>query len=498
MKILFSSNPSKQVDAIAVGVYHDNELTKAAKDIDQQSSGAISRAIKASHFTGKTKDVLLINTPQGLESNRIVLVGLGDSNKINEQQLTTLGGSIIIALGTLPDKTLEIRIDEFTATGLTVAEAQANIAVGAYLRSWRFDKYRTQEKDEDKPHLKQITLIVSNPEVCESTFVNLQKVVEGALFARKLVTEPANTITPETLAEEAQSLSKLGVKVEVLGEKKLKALGARALLGVGQGSDKESQLVVMQWMGADKNQQPIAFVGKGVTFDSGGLSIKTSVGMEEMKFDMAGSGVVIGLMQALAGRKAKVNAIGVVGLVENMPSGTAQRPGDVVKSMSGQTIEILNTDAEGRLVLADALWYTQDRFKPQIMVNLATLTGAIIIALGHEYAGLFSNDDQLAKKLIECGNKVGEKVWRFPLHENYDKDIESNIADMKNIGDGRNAGSISAAIFLQKFVNKIPWAHLDIAGVAWSDKDLPISEKGATAFGVRLLDRLVRDHYEAA
>jgi leucyl aminopeptidase len=268
-----------------------------------------------------------------------------------------------------------------------------------------------------------------------------------------------------------------------------------ALLGVAQGSANEPRLVVMQWNGAAKSAKPVAFIGKGVTFDTGGISIKPAQGMEDMKWDMGGAGVVLGLMKALAKRKAKVNAVGVCGMVENMPSATAQRPGDIVTSMSGQTIEVLNTDAEGRLVLADALWYTQDRFKPQIMVDLATLTGAIIISLGAEHAGLFSNNDTLAERLMKSGTAVGESLWRMPLGEAYDKQLDTDAADMKNIG-GREGGSITAAQFLQRFVNKVPWAHLDIAGVTWSKKDMPTVPKGGTAFGVRLLDDFVSAHYE--
>ena len=328
------------------------------------------------------------------------------------------------------------------------------------------------------------------------------KVADGVFFTRDLVSEPANVLYPVTLAKQAQTLSKLGIKVEVLNEAQMAKLGMGALLGVGQGSIRESRMVVMQWNGADKPakgkkaEAPIAFVGKGVTFDTGGISIKPSGGMEDMKWDMGGSGVVIGLMKALAGRKAKVNAVGVVGLVENMPGGNAQRPGDIVTSMSGQTIEVLNTDAEGRLVLADALWYTKERFKPKFMVNLATLTGAIIVCLGGEMAGLFSNNDRLSERLTEAGKKVDENLWRMPLGDAYDKMINSDAADMKNIGAGRGAGSTTAAQFLQRFVDKTPWAHLDIAGVTWSKAEKPTVPKGGTGFGVRLLDRLVADYYE--
>ena len=321
-------------------------------------------------------------------------------------------------------------------------------------------------------------------------------IADGVILTRDLVSEPANVINPKTLAQEARKLSKLGVKVEVLGQARLKQLGMGALLGVAQGSANEPQVVVMHWNGAAAAKtQPVAFVGKGVTFDSGGISIKPSGGMEDMKWDMGGSGVVIGLMKALAARKAKVNAVGVVGLVENMPSGTAQRPGDIVTSMSGQTIEVINTDAEGRLVLADVLWYTQKRFKPKVMIDLATLTGAVIIALGDLHAGLFSNSDELCDRLGKAGLAVGERIWRLPLASEYDKLIDCDAADMKNVGS-RGAGSITAAQFLQRFVAGVPWAHLDIAAVTWSKKNKPTVPKGGTGFGVRLLDRFVADYYE--
>ena len=312
------------------------------------------------------------------------------------------------------------------------------------------------------------------------------------------MSEPANTLYPETLAERAASLTEFGLSVEVLDENRMRELGMGALLGVAQGSVRPPRLVVMEHRGGPADTAPIAFVGKGVTFDTGGISIKPAAGMGDMKWDMAGAGAVIGLMRLLGARNARVNAVGIVGLVENMPSGSAQRPGDIVRSMSGQTIEVLNTDAEGRLVLADALWYCQDRFKPQLMVDLATLTGAIIVALGNEYAGLFANNDELAERLIASGNAVGEKLWRMPLGDSYDRAIDSDAADVKNIGGDRGAGSTIGAQFIKRFVNDVPWAHLDIAGVAWSKKDSATVPKGATAFGVRLLDRFVAEYYEKA
>ena len=322
----------------------------------------------------------------------------------------------------------------------------------------------------------------------------------GVFLSRDLVSEPPNVLFPAEMAERCLALEELGVKVEVFGPKELTKLGFGMLMGVALGSATEPRMVVMKWNGAPdhkkgKKSRPLAFIGKGVTFDTGGISIKGAAGMEDMKWDMAGAGAVIGAMAALAGRKAKVDVVGLVGLVENMPGSRAQRPGDVVTSYSGQTVEIINTDAEGRLVLGDVLWYCQEKFHPAFMVDLATLTGGIIVSLGHEYAGLFSNDDALAQNLQAAGTAWGEKVWRMPLGEAYDKMIKSDIADMKNVG-GRPGGSISAACFLQRFVNDVPWAHLDIAGTAWSSKDAPTIPKGATAFGVRLIDRLVADHYE--
>jgi leucyl aminopeptidase len=372
----------------------------------------------------------------------------------------------------------------------------AHLAFGASLRAYRFDKYRTTEKPERKPTLAALTVAGPAASTARRLHKDFAATVDAVAFTRDLVSEPANVIYPETLAEQAAGLSTFGLDVEILDEERMGALGMDAILGVAQGSVRPPRLVVMRWNGGDEGVPPLGFVGKGVTFDTGGISIKPAAGMGEMKWDMAGAGVVIGLMRLLAARAAKVNAVGVVGLVENMPSGSAQRPGDIVKSMSGQTIEVLNTDAEGRLVLADALWYCQERFKPALMIDLATLTGAIIVALGHDHAGLFANDDTLAERLVAAGKAVGEKLWRLPLDDAYNRAIDSDAADVKNIAGDRAAGSIIGAQFIQRFVNKVPWAHLDIAGVAWSKKDTPTVPKGATAFGVRLLDRFVSDYYE--
>ncbi|HEY2891390.1 MAG TPA: leucyl aminopeptidase [Dongiaceae bacterium] len=495
MKIAFAKPELPASGTVVVGVLEEHRLTPTAQQIDKQTKGAITRALSVGRFKGRADEQLAILAPQGIEAGRVLLVGLGKAEALDALALQAIGGRVVAAMNAAGEHAVAIAADEIGGLKFSLAEAAAEIAYGARLRGYRFDKYRTREKPEQKPSLKRFTIMLDDPSAAKRAYEPREKVGDGVFMTRDLVSEPANVIFPESLAEETKKLSALGVDVEVLGEKQMKKLGMGALLGVGQGSSHESQLVVMQWRGADSKQRPVAFIGKGVTFDSGGLSIKPAAGMEDMKWDMAGSGVVIGLMHALAARKAKVNAVGIVGLVENMPSGSAQRPGDIVTSMSGQTIEVLNTDAEGRLVLADALWYCQENFKPQFMVDLATLTGAIVVALGTAHAGLFSNNDTLSERLTDAGKATGELLWRMPLADAYDKLINTDAADMKNIG-GRWGGAITAAQFLKRFVKDTPWAHLDIAGVTWSDKDAPTTPKGATAFGVRLLERLVADHYE--
>jgi len=490
MRISFASPSLPKTGAIVVGVKDAKVLSPAAADIDKRTGGAIKRALASGRFTGAKGQTLEIVAPAGIGNTRILLMGLGKG--LDELGQQALGGRVFARMNSVGESAATILVDDGAED---LAAAGAQIAYGARLKSYRYDRYKTKEDASKKPTLRTLAIRVDSFARARRTFSELDKVAEGIFFTRDLVSAPPNDLFPESFATEIKKLKDLGIKVEILGEKQMQRLGMSALLGVGQGSVRGSYLVVMRWNGAARNKKPIAFVGKGVTFDTGGISLKPAQGMEEMKWDMGGAGTVSGLMKALAGRKAKTNVIGVVGLVENMPGGNAQRPGDIVKSMSGQTIEVINTDAEGRLVLADALWYTQDRFKPQFMVDLATLTGAMIIALGHEYAGLFSNDDVLSEKLRLAGEATGEKVWRFPLADAYDKMIESPAADMKNIG-GRPAGSITAAQFLQRFVKKTPWAHLDIAGVAWSGKETDTVPKGGTGYGVRLLDRLVRDNYE--
>lgn len=499
MKISFSAPSLPRSGPIVVGVLSGGKLLATAERLDKAAGGALSRAMNASRFKGESGQSLTVMSPAGVGAGRVVLIGLGDADRFDDLAAQALGGRAYKAVSATGDKSAVIAIDAVSGAKIKTSEISANAAYGALLASYRFDKYRTKEKPDAKPSLKTLTLASRDSADAKKAYAPLAKVADGVFFTRDLVSEPANILYPVTLAAQAKTLEKLGVKIQVLDEKQMAKLGMGALLGVAQGSAQKPRLVVMRWDGAPKtkNKAPIAFVGKGVTFDTGGISIKPAGGMEDMKWDMGGSGVVIGLMKALAGRKAKVNAVGVVGLVENMPSSTAQRPGDVVTTMSGQTVEVLNTDAEGRLVLADAMWYCQEKFKPHTMIDLATLTGAIIVSLGNENAGMFANDDEVCDRLTGAGKSVGEPVWRMPLGDAYDRLINSDIADMKNIG-GRWGGSITAAQFLQRYIKDgVKWAHLDIAGVTWSNKDAPTVPKGGTAFGVRLLDRLVADHYES-
>ncbi|MBT3238513.1 MAG: leucyl aminopeptidase [Rhodospirillaceae bacterium] len=497
MKPTFANPVLPKTGTVVVPILDGRKLLASAKNLDKQMKGGLMRAIKASQFKGSKGHSLHLLAPAGTKLDRVMVVGLGKPTDVTDSAMQAMGGRIYTALAS-KGKTASVLIDSVEKSKMSPARMAAEVAYGGRLASYRFDKYRTKARRHNKPTLKTVKVLSSGTAQARKLYRDMDKVADGVFFTRDLVSEPSNVLYPETLAAEAKKLAKLGVKVEVLGEARMRKLGMGALLGVGQGSVHEPKLVVMQWNGAPKSKEkPIAFVGKGVTFDTGGISIKPSGGMEDMKWDMAGSGVVIGLMKALAGRKAKVNAVAVVGLVENMPGGNAQRPGDIVTSMSGQTIEVLNTDAEGRLVLADALWYTKERFKPKFMVNLATLTGAIIVCLGNERAGLFSNNDVLSKRLSDAGDAVSEQLWRFPMGDVYDKMINCDIADMKNISGGRGAGSITAAQFLKRFVGTTPWAHLDIAGVTWSNKAKPTVPKGGTAFGVRLLDRMVKDYYEA-
>jgi leucyl aminopeptidase len=447
-------------------------------------------------FEGKRGQVLDLVAPPNLEATRLLVLGSGEPDAVgfSATAYADRGGSLMAKLIANRIEDVSVYLDGEDMT----PEAVAEIAAGLRLRHYRFDKYRGQpsvEKNNGGPEKLSVTLHVTDKAAADRAIADRMATVEGTLLARDLVNEPANELGPLEFAEIASGLGVEGVEIEVLTPEQLKKLGMRALLAVAQGSVRPARLVVMQWHGGKKGDKPIAFVGKGVVFDTGGISIKPAASMENMKGDMGGAAAVTGLMKTLALRKARVNVVGVIGLVENMPDGNATRPGDIIKAMSGTTIEVINTDAEGRLVLSDALWYTQDRFKPKFMINLATLTGAIMVALGNDHAGLFSNNDDLAVHLLQAGLNSGEKLWRMPLGPAYDKMIESQFADIKNTG-GRHAGSITAAQFLQRFVNDVPWAHLDIAGTAFGTTANEINTGWAPGFGVALLDKLVRDHYE--
>jgi leucyl aminopeptidase len=453
----------------------------------------VARAAAVERFKGKPKTALVIATPHGIDADRVIVIGVGAGEDRAATDWVALGGAVMgkLAAGQQAHVLMDVP-GEPSAD----AAAAADLALGMHLRAYRFDKYKTKPKDDDNgaPPAK-VTLHVADVAAARKAGKAREAVAEGIILARDLVNEPPNVLYPEEFADRAKDLEKLGVDIEILDEKQLKKIGMRALLGVGQGSRRECRVVIMRWNGGKDDAKPVAFVGKGVTFDTGGISIKPAAGMEDMKGDMAGAACVVGLMHALAARKAKANVIGAIGIVENMPDGSAQRPGDIVTSLSGQTIEIINTDAEGRLVLADVLWYVQERFKPTFMVNLATLTGAILVALAQEHAGLFSNDDLLAERLAAAGKATGEAVWRMPMGKAYDKMIDSKFADVKNSA-GRNGGSITAAQFLQRFVNGTPWAHLDIAGTGMGSPQNEINRSWASGWGVRLLDRLVKEHYE--
>lgn len=450
-----------------------------------------TRACRAAGFTGRQGQVLDIVAPDGIKADRLLVLGAGKPDDDATNAWLDRGGSLGGKLRALRIRKAEILLDGDDATPERIAE----LAAGLQLRHYRFDRYKSAKPGADDTADLAITLRVGSKAAVDRAIAARNAAVDGALFARDLIHEPANILGTVEFAARVATLADLGLDIEVLDEPKMRKLKMNSLLAVAQGSERPPRLVVMRWNGGKKGAAPIAFVGKGVVFDSGGISIKPAGGMEDMKADMAGAAAVSGLMHTLASRRAKVNAVGIIGLVENMPSGNAMRPGDIVTAMSGTTIEIVNTDAEGRLVLADALWYTQQQFKPAVMINLATLTGAIIVALGQDHAGLFSNDDDLATRLTAAGYASGEKLWRMPMTAAYDKLIESRFADIKNAA-GRPASSITAAQFLQRFVKDTKWAHLDIAGTAMGVSASETNAAWAPGFGVALLDRLVRDNYE--
>ena len=484
MKITFTD--AAKADVFAFIVDEDGGLPPAAAALDKSTGGLLTEAIDG-RFTGKKDQQAVVVLPKGAEARRAVLIGGGKPKKRDARVLEGLGANLVKAFNMSGFKSLAIHAGS--------AEDAARMAVGAKLAAYRFDTYFTRLKPDQKPSLTAVMMVVDDIKAGKAAFAPLDAASDGTILARDLVNMPPNDLHPASFAAKIQELESLGVEVEILGEKQMAKLGMGALLGVGQGSAHDSRLGIMKWNGGKDGEDPVILVGKGVCFDTGGISLKPGPGMEDMRGDMGGAAAVTGTIRALAERKAKVNAVGLIGLVENMPDANAIRPGDILKSASGQTIEVQNTDAEGRLVLADVIWYTNKRFKPKFMVNLATLTGAIIVALGHHQAGLFSNNDELAANLFKAGLLSGELVWRLPLSADYDKLIDSKFADMKNVG-GRWAGSITAGQFLQRYVNDVPWAHLDIAGTAMASPKNEYSQSWGSGFGVRLLDRLVADNYE--
>lgn len=496
MNVTFSDKPKSKDATFVFVVFEDHKPSPEALALDKEAGGILSKALKGSHFKGKVKQSLTISLPRTIGASRVVFLGLGKEKDLSEEIFYDAGGSLASIILATPETKVEVDLSSFRSKRVSSPQAGNFLALGFLKKSWRFDKYLTRIPEEKKPKLETVNFIVPDVSEAQKLFVSVHAVSEGNALSRSLSMEPANILYPESMAERLVDLKALGIKVSVFEKSTLEKLGMGALLGVAQGSARDPRVVIMEWQGGPEDQKPLAFIGKGVTFDSGGLSLKPPAGMEEMKYDMSGAAAVSGLLKTLALRKAKVNAVGVVGLVENMPSGTAQRPGDVIKTMSGQTVEVLNTDAEGRLVLADILWYTQHHYKPQFMIDLATLTGAIVISLGDYCAGLFSNNDALSQKLLKAGEETGERVWRLPLAGHYDEMLKCDIADMKNISGGRGAGSITAAQFLKRFVNEVPWAHIDIAGVAWAEKAKPTADKGPTGFGVHLLNHFIQNNFE--
>ncbi|QBR70023.1 leucyl aminopeptidase [Beijerinckiaceae bacterium] len=509
-------------DERALVIFTDQNFAFGAatlRVIGPQGEALVKKAASAVKFKGKAQSALDLIAPSGFTAARLLVIGTGSppdniekggESKSKKESLPKpgdfagLGGFVV---GKLGRGTKAIIAFDLPRAPKDPARAAAEFMLGMRLRDYRFDDYKTKKKDDEASNeAAEFVLAVDKPAAVRRDAKGEEAVTHGVLTARSLVNEPANILFPEEFANRAKALAKFGVEVTVLDENAMRELGMGALLGVGQGSVRESRAVILRWRGSKSakeepkenpkgKRKSLAFVGKGVCFDTGGISIKPAAGMEDMKGDMAGAATVVGLMQALAERKAKADVVGVIGLVENMPGPRAQRPGDIVKSMSGQTIEVINTDAEGRLVLADLLWYVQAKFKPKFIVDLATLTGAILVALGQEHAGLFANDDELAERLLDAGTLTGEKLWRLPLGAAYDKMIDSKFADMKNTG-GRHAGSITAAQFLQRFVNGTPWAHLDIAGTGMGSPTSDINQSWGSGFGVRLLDRFIADYYE--
>lgn len=487
MKIKFAETANVEIAAFMIDA--GGSLPAQAKELDAACGGLLTEALEADRFKGDTGQVSVIVLPKGGAAKRAVLVGGGDAGKRNARAYEKIGGSFYKALAKSGFETASLHVDD--------ALGAAQAAQGVRLAAYRFDTYFTKQKPETLPSLDDVTLVSEDSAAAQAAFSPLDAATDGTYFARDLVNEPPNVLYPASFAERLKALETHGLEVEVLGEKEMKKLGMGSLLGVGQGSVKESHMAIMRWHGGEAGEKPVALIGKGVCFDTGGISLKPGPNMEEMRGDMGGAAAVSGTMLVLAKRKAKANVVGLVGLVENMPDADAIRPGDILTSASGQTIEVQNTDAEGRLVLADVLWYAQKFEKPKAMVDLATLTGAIVVALGHHHAGMYTEDQAMASALAKAGEIAGERVWPMPLGPEYDALLKSKFADMRNIG-GRAAGSITAAQFLKRFVDEgMAWTHLDIAGVAWVNGEKePTDPSWASGFGPRLLSQWIADTYE--
>ncbi len=507
LEIVFQPLSAGQHATTLIFATHELTLGKTAAELNTKSGGAVLKAAEAADFKGKSKSTIELLALPKVEPSRLIVMGAGKTAEHTGTDWEALGGAALGSISARKTKSASIIVDIAAGSDIKPDTIAAHIASGALLRHYTFKKYQSSKKANDdangeganpgKDKLDKLVVHVADPEKAKTQFERHQAIAKGIYLARDLVNEPANELGPVEFANRVKALEKQGLDVEILDADDLKKLKMNTLLAVAQGSARPARVAIMTWNGAkSKKAKPLCFVGKGVVFDTGGISIKGAQGMEDMKGDMGGAACVTGLMLALAQRKAPVNAVGIIGLVENMPSSTAVRPGDIVTSMSGQTVEIINTDAEGRLVLADILWYAQERFKPKLIIDLATLTGAIMVALGKDYAGMFVNNDELAADLSAASKVTGEKVWRMPLDKCFDKLIESRFADMKNIG-GRWAGACTAAAFLERFIEKdMPWCHLDIAGTGMDGGKTDINTSWGPGWGIRLLDRFVSDNHE--
>ena len=491
--IEFTSIEMPTSGTLAILTDEDLALGEGGRRVEEASDGLIKAAAEAGSYKGKRNKTMVLSMPRGLQAPALLIAGLGKPASMGEFDWVKLGGAIAGALPSGPDRAATVFAE--TPEG-PLGPAQANdLALGMVLRAYAFDDYKTKKGDDEDDGQRTIRIAVSDPAAASDLWATTEARAQGVTLARTLVNEPPNVLGPVEFADRVSELASLGLEVKILEPDELERLEMRALLGVAQGSVRPARVAVMEWKGADDGSPPVALVGKGVVFDTGGISIKPAGGMEDMKGDMGGAAAVVGAMHAIAARKSKANVVGIIGLVENMPDGNAQRPGDIVKSKSGQTIEIINTDAEGRLVLADLLTYANETYSPRVVIDLATLTGAIIVALGHQYAGMYTEDDAVAGQLTAAGQATGDLVWRMPLGKDYDSLIDSKFADVKNTG-GRAASSITAAQFLKRFAGDTTWVHLDVAGTAMGAPSTEVSRTFGTGYGVRLLDRFIADGYE--